>query len=271
MIRLFVGCASGDDLESQAVLEYTLRKFASEPVEITWMQLSRDVRSPFYSNGSSGWQTKQWSTPFSGFRWIVPALCAYDGRAIYTDSDVIFRADIAELWHQSFKPGKCVIAKGGAQSWRFCVSLFDCAAIRTHILPASELRRPTAHQEMIGRFKNSSLVQQFKGEWNCIDGESFSDLYDRRIKLIHYSDESTQPHLKFARERLRLEGRKHWFDGTPRLHWRGDLVSMFDRLLCEAIEAGFNPNNYRPENPFGPYNIQNHAAYSGHSFSRKAG
>jgi len=269
MIRVFVGCASGDDLESQAVLEYTLRKYASEPVEIVWMQLSRDPSSPFYSNGLSGWQTKNWSTPFSGLRWAVPSLCGYQGKAIYTDSDVIFRADVAELWHQTFEQGKCIIAKGGRDSWRFCVSLFDCEAIYPHILPAPELRKPNSHQEMIARFRNSKLIQPFRGAWNVIDGEDFANIRDSKIKLIHYSDESAQPHLRFAVPRLANEGRRHWFDGKTRLHWRADLIQLFDQLLREATSAGFYVDKYRPRFPFGDYRIQNHGGYTGHRFSAK--
>src|SRR5215207_9690112 len=128
MIRVFVGCAANhEDIESQAVLEWSIRKHASEPVSITWMQLSRDPASPW-----SGWNTSQWVTPFSGFRWAIPAVCGYEGKAIYCDSDVIFMADIARLWDQEFESGKAVMAKGG-NSWRLCVSLWDCAEMQAHL------------------------------------------------------------------------------------------------------------------------------------------
>src|SRR5882762_6242859 len=113
--RIFVGCAANnEDLESQVVLEYSLRKHASIPVEITWMQLSRNPASPFYSDPEKGlgWRTKQWATPFSGFRWALSVLCEFEGRAIYMDSDFIVMSDIAALWYQEFSPGKIVIAKG---------------------------------------------------------------------------------------------------------------------------------------------------------------
>src|SRR5690349_3684211 len=113
MIRLFIGCSgNNEDLESQAVLEWSIRKNTKRETDITWMQLSRDPASPFYSDGPHGWQTKFWTTPFSGFRWAIPELCCWEGQAIYSDSDVIFFADIGELWDQPFRDGKCVIAKG---------------------------------------------------------------------------------------------------------------------------------------------------------------
>ncbi len=127
MVKVFVGCsANGEDAESCAVLEYSLRKNSSLPVEIVWMAQSRDLQSFWH-----GWNTSAWATPFSGFRWGIPAYCGFQGRAVYTDSDVIFLGDIAELWTQPMAPGAAVLAKGGG-SWRLCVSLFDCAAAKPH-------------------------------------------------------------------------------------------------------------------------------------------
>jgi len=261
MIKVFVGCSVGDDLESQAVLEFSLRKHSSAPIEIVWMQQSGDPASPFY-----GWQTRAWSTPFSGFRFLVPALCNYEGRALYTDSDVIFRADIVQLWRQRFAPGKCVIAKGGRDAWRLCVSLWDCAAAKPHMMTPEGLKRSGSHQEMIRRFANR-LTQPFVGNWNCVDGEGYKSLDDPEIKALHYSQESTQPHLRYAIPRLAREGRKHWFDGTVEKHWRPDLVALFDRTLKEAVAAGFKPENYAPAQPFGPYRIASHKKYTGHRWA----
>lgn len=269
MIRIFVGCASGDDLESQAVLEYTLRKHCPADIQITWMQLSRDPTSPFYSDGNGlGWQTQDWSTPFSGFRWLVPALCEYDGRAIYMDSDMIARADIRELWRQPFEPGKCVISKGGSHSWRFCVSLWDCERAKRHLFPATELRQRWSHQRMISRFQNASVgaVQAFEGNWNCIDLENLS-IDDPAVKMIHYSNESTQPQLKYAIPRLADRGAPHWFDGKIRHHPRADLVLLFDKLLGEAIAAGYSPSKYEPADLFGRYRIKSHGGYISNQFT----
>jgi len=72
-IKIFVGCAPNyEDAESQAVLEWSIRKHASQPVEITWMMLSNDPETLF-----TQWETNKWSTPFSGLRWAVPELCDF--------------------------------------------------------------------------------------------------------------------------------------------------------------------------------------------------
>ena len=46
VIQVFVGCDPNNcDLEQMMVLEYSLRKHTSHPVNITWMQLSHDTNS----------------------------------------------------------------------------------------------------------------------------------------------------------------------------------------------------------------------------------
>ena len=262
MIRLFVGCSpNGEDAESEAVLEYSLRAHASQPVEITWMRLSRDPASPFYSAPGKGWQTGGWSTPFSPFRFLVPALCGFKGRAIYCDSDLIFMTDIAELWEQEFAPGKCVMGKVEGAAKRLCVSMWDCAASKPYMTAS---RFPDKNELAKTRHELSPAVQAYSGNWNCIDGEDYRDLNDPEIKAIHYSLESAQPHLRYAVPRLKLSGQKHWFDGKTRPHWRGDLVRLFDELYTEAILEGYTAKRCIPPKLFGDYKLKSHENYKGH-------
>lgn len=245
-IRIFVGCAPNhEDAESQAVLEHSIRKHASMPVDITWMKLSRDPESPF-----SGWHTELWPTPFSGFRWAIPALCEFHGRAIYMDSDIIVMGDIAELWNMEFLPGKHVIAKSHN---RLCVSLWDCEGL-AGIWPTLNWLR--AHADNHGAMRRlmtntKGIVQPFPDtdKWNCFDGEDEDDLYAPHIKAIHYTAMRHQPHLPHAIGRLEKEERRHWFDGKPEPHWRPDLMYLFYQLLGEARPV----SDYCQEPPYGDY------------------
>ena len=184
-VKLFVGCsANGEDAESQAVLEYTVRKNSSLPVDIVWMKQTHDETSPLY-----GWSTYTWATPFSGFRWAVPELCNFEGKAIYCDSDFIWLSDIAKLWNQNFQTGKVVMAKGGDNSWRYCSCLWDCSAAQEYLLPISRMKAlKESHQRMMSFFsQNTNVVQLFEGTWNCVDGE---DLPIDKIDALHYSSMS---------------------------------------------------------------------------------
>lgn len=262
-IRLFVGCDPNHcDAESQSVLEWSVRKHASQPVEIEWMRLSKDPASFWFSDGKGGgWNTSQWATTFSAFRWGIPERCGFEGRAIYCDSDVIFQADIAELWAQPFPAGKCLLAKGGG-SWRLCVSMWDCAPAKKFVLPIRDLRRlPNAHANMTYKLSASDVVAPFAGNWNCLDGEKYADLGAPDVKAIHYTGIGTQPQLRHAIPRLKAAGKEHWFNGKIEPHWRADLVALFDTLLDEAKENGYGPQRYLQEEPFGPVTKKDMSGY----------
>ena len=264
MIRIFVGCsANAEDAESQAVLEYSIRKNTKAEVDITWMRLSRDPASPFYSEPEKklGWRNDSWATPFSGFRWAIPELCGFEGRGIYCDSDFIFLADIEELWNQELRPGKVVLAKGGHASWRYCCSVWDCAAVAgLGIIPPLEKLRadPRSHHNLMKWFaEHPGVVQQFEGNWNCLDGEGLK-LDDPRLKALHYTKMDHQPHLRHALPRLAKAGRKHWFErlhGRPiSRHPRTDVQTLFDLMLAEAHSAGYPVSKYEEDVPlFGDY------------------
>lgn len=257
-VRLFIGAAANnEDLESQAVLEWSIREHTSRDLDITWCQLSRDPASPWYSSGPHGWQTQYWTTPFSGFRWSVSQLCGWQGKAIYLDSDIIMIGDIGELWDTPIRPGKVAVAKGGRHGQRFCVSLWDCAAARAFLPAIGKLQDdPFVHRALMQRFAAMpDRVQEFDGgDWNTLDLEPY-DLASPRTKAIHYTGIPTQLQLKHALPRLAREGGQHWYRGMPRPHPDQRLQAMFDALLAEATEAGYGIERYRRE-PFGDYNIR---------------
>lgn len=240
-IRLFVGADGNNcDLESQAVLEYTARKYCSLPLEITWMQQSA-------SGPWSGWQMGRARTPFTHFRWSVPAVCGFQGSAIYMDSDFIIRADLAELWRQ-YVPDIALVRRSTGKLTTSCI-LFDCGAAKMSMLTLEALRAmPDAHGAMLRYFRDRNhLLGDFAGDWDCIDLKGYDDLHDPRIKAIHYSRIETQLHLKYAASRLKAEGRTHWYQGPIGAHWRPELQALFDQELAEAIAAGYPPERYRVE------------------------
>jgi len=238
-IKLFVGCSpNGEDAESLAVLEYSAKKNSSKPVDIVWMKMS-----PSKDTFWDGWDTSEWATPFSGYRFGIPAYCGFEGQAIYMDSDMMILGDLAELWDAPFEPGKIVQSKGG---WRFCVCKWDCAAAQNHILPLDRLMfLPNAHQRMFAALGNSpELVQVFDRQWNNFDGEN-DPLED--IKILHYTSMNHQPHLKYALPRLESSGQNHWFDGEVIPHWRQDVVDLFDDLYNRSIENDYDVSDYVPD------------------------
>ena len=254
-IRIFVGCsANGEDAEAQAMLEYTLRHYASQPLEINWMMLSHDPASPWYSDlKNGGWNTVMWATPFSVFRWSIPHVCNFDGRAIYMDVDMVARDDIAKLWKQPIP--KALLWKDEKHS---CVMLMDCARMASVLPPFEFMRRRQGGYSTYRDNNARPHATKFDGNWNCLDGERErykNSLVDSDIKVLHFTNVPTQPHLKWALPRLKAAGQQHWnkqASGVPHPH--PFVQPLVDRLWREAQDAGYTVDRYIPENKFGNYN-----------------
>jgi len=259
-VKIFVGTpANNEDLEAQAVLDYSLRAHASRPLEVTFMMLSRDPATFWYSDPQRklGWRTEGWATPFSALRWGIPAACDFQGRAIYMDSDMIAMADIAELWTQPMPEGKIVLAKReeDGKNVASCVMLWDCAAAR------GKLPEINALKSVPGRYKDirhslGNLAGEYAGDWNCRDRQDlpkYESILDPKIKILHYTEIPTQPSHKHARARLKREGKGHWATQPDRPHPRPEVNVLFDRLLAEAIAAGRGPETFRIAPEFGDY------------------
>lgn len=241
-IRLFCGAdGTNCDLESQMVLEYSVRKHATQPVSIVWMQQAAE--GPY-----AGWKCGSGRTPFSHFRWSIPAMCGYEGKGIYCDSDFLFLADIAELWNQDV-PGVFLSRQPKGKLGKTCCLLFDCAHAKSHVPDLAALRKMAEPQgQMLKYFEqHPELSSGFSGDWNALDGKGVVDIHSPRTKAIHYTRMETQCHLRYAIPRLRSEGRAHWYTGPTFQHPQDDLQALFDRLYSEALAAGYTVDQYRVE------------------------
>ena len=267
-IRIFIGTSANDeDLEFQSVLEYSLRKHhPADDLDITWMRLSRDPASFWYSNSKkkTGWSTKSYHTPFSALRWGVPAACNYEGKAIYLDVDMIAMADIAELWNQPFQTGAAMISRNPA----ICVCMYDNLAMKALLPPIEQIRQvPGLYRDLRQRMLNKpGAIQRYTGgNWNCLDlkkenGGEYASVTDPEIKVLHFTEVPTQPHLRHAIPRLAKEGRQHWYMKNAGVaakpvhdHHRKDALAFFDTMLAEAQVAGYTLDKYRNPTPFGEY------------------
>jgi hypothetical protein len=254
-IRVFIGAsANGEDAESCMVLEHSIRSRCSKPVEITWMMQSHDPAS-FWA----GFETARWATPFSGFRWAVPAACGFEGRAIYLDSDMLVLADLAELWTTPIAPGKIVAARNEG---RLCASLWDCAAAQGRLLSLADLKRADGHSRMAALLRaHPEWVQPFTANWNYLDTEDRGPLSE--AKILHMTDMTSQCHLRYALPRLAAAGQRHWFDGQVRPHPRAEITTLFEAEYAAAMASGYAVESYVPAVPFGSYAKRSLAGYRG--------
>ena len=231
-VRLFIGSsANGEDCEIEAAYEHSLRKNTKRNLEITWMRQTNDLDSPW-----GGWNTTRWSTPFSGFRWAIPEVCGFEGRAIYTDCDMINYRDIGELWDIDMN-GKPLAAREGQRfgGHEFCVTLIDCKMMSNYVdLPIARMKNmDSLHHRLIDKFSgNASLVHSLDPRWNVLDGEEYKI---DEIWQLHFTKMATQP------------WKPAWFTGVAEEHPRKDIVAEFHRASAEALANGYVHSNINLE------------------------
>ena len=92
-LRVFVGAAERD-LPAVRTLAHSIGRHSSVPVQVVPLT---DVPVPMPRR-----REHRPRTPFSFARFAIPALCGYEGRAIYLDSDMLVFGDIAELGRLPF-------------------------------------------------------------------------------------------------------------------------------------------------------------------------
>lgn len=257
MIKIFIGTSANDeDLEFMSVVHYSLEKHASQPLDITWLRLSRDPDSFWYSDPQKGkgWQTQGWATPFSALRWGIPAACNFEGKAIYMDLDKIAKDDVTKLWDTPFK-GKPMVSKSEA----ICVSMYDNAHMKDLLPPLKRIKEVGAYRDIRKHFSRPDMIQRYEGNWNCLDmrrdgGGEYESIDDPDIKILHFTNIQWQPHLKYAIPRCNAEGIAHWYKkAPPSPHPRKDAIAFFERTLTEANHSGYPIDRYRNSSRFGDY------------------
>ena len=222
-VKLFIGTSSnGEDSNIEMAYEYSIRKNTDREVEIVWMRRGGE---PYWE----GWADQRWSTPFSGYRWGIPEYCGFEGKAIYTDVDMINLRDIGDLFDLEVPEDKWMLARDGKRfgGKKFCVILFDNAKFKDK-MPLVETWKaaPDAHHAFIQQFIQMGAVGALDPRWNSHDGDT------DEIWQLHYTHMPTQP------------WQPAWFTGEAKEHPRPDLVEIYRKTLDEAVAAGYNIDDY---------------------------
>ena len=188
VIRVFVGTDENQRLAYE-VLAASIRRHASGPVDI---QPLTTVTVPEPKDPAL-----RSRTGFTFRRFAIPALCGYQGRAIYVDADMQVFTDIAELWRWPMPDGVSLLytAQQGARAQRaqYAVLVMDCASLRWDVGEIIDWLDT-------GRFTYESLVFDFGLVTNAAKAAAIPDTWnalenyeDGRTALIHYTDMVRQP------------------------------------------------------------------------------
>lgn len=172
-----------------------------------------------------GWKTSEWATPFSAFRWAIPEVCDFKGKAIYLDVDMICLKDIKELWDTDLG-NKPMLSKYYNGRLELSVILFDCEKMRKY-LPALEEIKKLSNASRDLRSKVKRITGKLDTRWNVLDHESYEI---DEMWILHYTVMASQP------------WKPKWFTGVPKEHDRPELKQLWFNLKDEAKAKGYKPN-----------------------------
>jgi hypothetical protein len=222
-VRIFIGSGEASLLERKTLI-HSLRKHARRDLDLyvfngTHNAVEHNDEEPVPAPLPLRIKYRN-VTEFSNYRFLIPQLCGFEGRAIYLDSDMVCLQNIGDLFDQPLD-GYDFLAKReaykGVGRWGLSVLLIDCHRCRFDLETVfGEIDRGLYTFQEFHQMAPSFLerhpyrIGELDPNWNMFD------YHDASTKLIHYTGLLTQP-WKFAR------------------HPYGEL---WFRYFREAIEAG---------------------------------
>lgn len=237
-LNLFIGY---DPAETVAyhVLAHSIIRRATVPVTIT--PLARKQLERIYTRPRSDKE----ATDFSISRFLVPALCNYQGFAVFMDCDMLCRVDIGELWlHILSQFGTEGALRDDAKAVLVCQHDYTpSTSVKFLNQPQSAYPRKNWSSVMI--FNNArcrALTPEYVNSATGLDLHRFNWLEDDRLigslplawnHLVgEYAPSETAKVLHFT-----LGG--PWFDGTRACdhaeEWTAELESLMGNASAVPV------------------------------------
>lgn len=201
-VKVFIGSGEASLLERKVAI-YSLRKHSKRDLDIyvfngTHNAIELNDSEPFPAPLSLELKYQN-ITEFSLYRYLIPEICNYQGKAIYIDSDIICLTDIGKLFETPLN-GCDFLAKAdaynrmGSKLWALSVMLIDCDRCRFDL--------ESFYKEIdLGLYTDKDLacmspaflahhphkIGNLDRNWNVFDRA------DKDTNLIHYTNLYTQP------------------------------------------------------------------------------
>jgi hypothetical protein len=226
-VRVFIGSGEASLLERKTLI-HSIRTNSRRELDIyvfngTHNAVERNASPPFPAPLSLDVKYRN-VTEFSNYRFVIPQICNYQGRAIWLDSDMVCLRDIGELFDAPMGDSSFLAkaeAYRGNGTWGLSVMLIDCERSRFDIdryfqeVDQALYSSSDLHQ-MTDAFlaRHPFQIGKLDPNWNVFDR------YDKNTRLIHYTNLLSQP----------------WkFPGHP----YGDLWFQYfrDAISCGAITS----------------------------------
>lgn len=202
-VRVFIGSGEASLLERKALI-HSLRKHTQRELEIyvfngTHNAIELNDGEPQIAPMSLKVKYRN-ATEFSLYRFIIPEICNYQGKAIYVDSDTICLTDIGELFNTPMNGCNFLAKKGaykayrGSDFWGLSVMLIDCEKSQFALETICDeidrgLYTQTDFMAMSRAFLSHHpyVIGELDPRWNSLD------YWDKDTKLIHYTGLFSQP------------------------------------------------------------------------------
>lgn len=199
-VRVFIGSGEASLIECKTAI-HSLRKHTKRKLDIyvfngTHNAIRFNDGEPFLAPMSLKIKYRN-ITEFSLYRFLIPEVCDYQGKAIYIDSDTICLSDVGELFDTPMQ-GDDFLAKReayrGKELWGLSVMLIDCQRCRFDLEKFvneidADLYSMSDFSCMGPRFlaHHPYKIGELDPAWNVFDR------WDNRTRLIHYTNLDTQP------------------------------------------------------------------------------
>jgi len=201
-IKVFIGSGEASLLERK-VLIYSLKKHTQKEIDIyvfngTHNAIELNAREP-YAAPMSLRVKYQNITEFSLYRYLIPQICNFQGKAIYLDSDIICLNDIGELFNTplenyDFLAKQEAYEHRGKNLWGLSVMLLNCQQCRFDLESVyDEIDRGLYAYADFSCMTPLFLsyhpykIGQLDPNWNVFDS------VDDKTKLVHYTNLHEQP------------------------------------------------------------------------------
>lgn len=196
-IRVFIGSGEASLVERK-VLIYSLRKHTQQDLDIyvlngTHNAIERNDQEPVPAPMSLKIKYQN-VTEFSLYRYLIPKICNYQGKAIYLDSDTVCLTNISELYEIDLGIHHFLAKQEYGGNWGLSVMLMDCEKcyfdLDRYFLDIEKQRYTyTDFNRMSSAFLkyHPFAIAELDPNWNVFD------FHNSETKLIHYTNLFTQP------------------------------------------------------------------------------
>lgn len=213
VLKVFIGYDHRQSV-SYNVLQQSIFRNSSKPVSITALVIDQ---LPIKRTGL---------TPFTFSRFLVPYLCHYEGWALFLDSDILVKGDIAELFSLADDKYTVMVSKNEKRFEWASVMLFNCDKCK--VLTPEYIEKADGLHGI--NWAKEEEIGDLPREWNHLVG------YDKpreEPKLIHY----TQGNPCFP-ETIDSEHAQAWHDE----HRITNSAIPWFELMGHSVHAAQLPN-----------------------------